>query len=115
MRPQVRSFRDKAMQACRRQGIPFRRFLDDLGLADVLAQADADNATPREIALRVLLGCCIEAGQYNRFVAAIYAIHSYLNDSGYTLGQQGLADLASILNASPTPQALRRWLDAHCP
>jgi hypothetical protein len=118
MKPQVKAFQDAAAQACQQQGFPFRRFLGDYGLEDILLEADAADSSPQEIAIRVLLGCCVEDGRFNGFQAGFLAVMTYLNERLGRLGQgeqQAFRDLANILRTGPTPQAVEGWMRTHFP
>jgi len=118
MKPQVKAFQDAAAQACQQRGFPFRRFLGDYVLEDLLIEADAADSSPQEIAIRVLLECCVEGGKFNGFQVGFLAVMTYLNERLGRLGQgeqQAFRDLANILTTSPTRQAVDRWMRTHFP
>jgi hypothetical protein len=50
MRPQVRRFRDAAVQVCRKRKFSFREFMDDHGLEEILDEAEANDWSAQEIA-----------------------------------------------------------------
>ena len=118
MKPQVRAFQDAAVQACQQKGMPFRKFLTEYGLQDILIEADAANSSAQEIASRVLLECCVEDGKFNGFLAGFLAVMTYLNERLGRLKtgeQQAFEDLACILSTSPTLQTVDRWMLTHFP
>jgi hypothetical protein len=118
MKPQVKAFRDAAVQACGRRNFPFRKFLNDYGLEGILLEADAAGSSPREIATRVLLECCVEQGTFDGFQVGFLAVMTYLNEQLGRLGQgeqQAFLDLANILNTTPTQQAVGAWMRAQYP
>ena len=82
MKPQVKAFQDAAAQACQQRRFPFRKFLVDYGLQDILIEADAADSSSQEIATRVLLECCVENGQFNGFQVGFLAVmlQGYLPD-----------------------------------
>src|SRR5436190_20608500 len=87
MKPQVKAFQDAAAQACQQRRFPFRKFLVDYGLQDILIEADAADSSSQEIATRVLLECCVENGQFNGFQVGFLAVMAYLNERLGRLGR----------------------------
>ncbi len=62
MKPHVRAFRNIASQACKGR-MSFQVLLTDFGLEDVLAKAEEDGWSPKEIACQVVVRCCITEGK----------------------------------------------------
>jgi hypothetical protein len=118
MRPQVRAFRNAAAQVCQTRRFPFRQFMEDHGLEDILNESEANDWPAKEIAGQVLVRCCVTNGKFNNFYVGLLAVMAFLNDQFGSLGQGTQAafqDLASILNKQGTPQAVMGWLNTHYP
>lgn len=118
MRPQVRAFRNAAAQVCQTRRFPFRQFMEDHGLEDILDDAEANNWPAKEIAGQVLARCCVTGGKFNNFQVGLLAVMTFLNDQFGPLGQGTQAafrDLVSILNKQGTLQAVMGWLNTHYP
>jgi hypothetical protein len=116
MRPQVRSFRNAAVQVCHSRRFSFPAFMEDRGLEEVLNEAEANNWPAKEIASQVLFRCCVESGKFNNFYVGLLSVMTFLNDSFGSLGQggeQAFHDLANILNTQGTLQAISEWMDTH--
>ncbi len=114
MWPLAGVFRDIAAQACRTRKHSFTDFMINRGLEGVLEQANNSQWPATEIAVQVLLQCCVENGQFNNFQVGVLAVMMFLNDR---LGQQpqAIIDLGSILKSGPTEVALRGWATSHYP
>ena len=83
-----------------------------------MIEADAADSSVQEIATRVLVECCVEEGRFNNFQVGFLAVIAYLNErlGRLQMGeQQAFKDLVSILNTSPTHEAIDRWMQTHFP
>ncbi len=76
MRSEVRALRDAAAQAAQFQHVPFRAFLD-LGLEDLLQDAESNNWSTHEMAAQFLARCCLSEGKFNNFQAGFLAIMTF--------------------------------------
>lgn len=118
MRPQVRAFRDAAVQVCQRRRFSFREFMEDWNLEAVLEEAEANDWPAKEIACQALVRCCVTGGRFNNFQVGLLAVMTFLNEHFGPLGagtHQAFQDLVTVLNKPGTPDAIRRWLDTHYP
>jgi hypothetical protein len=118
MKPQVKALRNAASQVCLVRQFPFREFMEDRGLEDVLEAAEAGNWSAKSIAAQVLLRCCVTGGKFNNFYVGLLTVVTFLNDRLGPLGQgeqQAFQDLADILAKQATPETVGKWLDTHYP
>jgi len=118
MRPQVRRFRDAAVQVCRNRKFSFRAFMDEHGLEEILDEAEANAWSAQEIAGQVLFRCCVADGQFNNFYVGLLSVMTFLNDCFGSLGQgeqQAFQDLVGILNQQATLPAILGWMNTHYP
>ncbi len=116
MRPQVRALRNAAAQVCQSLSFPFRVFMSDRGLEEILEEADAGDWPVKRIAAETLARCCVEGGRFNNFQVGFMAVVSYLNDQLGRLGQgevQALRDLVAVLNNNATVASITGWMDTH--
>jgi hypothetical protein len=112
MRKEIRALRDAAAQASQCQRIPFQDFLN-LGLEDVLQEAESNNWPAQEIAAQLLAVCCFTDGKFNNFQAGFLAVMTFLNEQFDPPGDQAYHDLAQILKSSGKIEAIRRWMESN--
>ncbi len=112
MRSEVRALRDAAAQAAQYQRIPFRDFLE-LGLEDVLQEAESSHWQPQEMAAQFLARCCLAEGKFNNFQAGFLAVMTFLNEQLGSPGDQAYRDLAQILKTAGNIEAIRRWMESY--
>jgi len=110
--------RGAASQACQNNGRLYRDFMNR-GLNDILNEAAAGNWTPQQIAVQVLVRCCLnDDGVWNNFGVGVISTLNYLNSQFGNLGQgaqvafQGLRD---ILESGEGEPAIRGWVETHYP
>ncbi|MBI3406758.1 MAG: hypothetical protein HY040_00175 [Planctomycetes bacterium] len=121
MKSQVAAMKAAAINACRLRGFPFSEFMEEWGLEgleDILLDAESNNLTPKDIAVRVLCECCVTEGKFNNFQVGLLSVVSYLTESLGPLGQggqQSFKDLLSILNQGGSAQAVTEWMNTHFP
>jgi hypothetical protein len=116
MRPEVRAFRDAAIQVCRARNFQFSRYMDSHGLEEILQEAESEAWPAKKIAGQVLLRCCITDGTFNNFYVGLLSVMAFLNNHLGSLGQgevQAFRDLVDILKAPATTEAIIGWLDTH--
>jgi hypothetical protein len=118
MRPQVRAFRNTAVQVCQLRGFSFSEFMDDWGLEEILDDADNGDWPAQEIAAQALTRCCLTNGTFNNFQVGLLTVITFLRDQLPPLGQgeqQAFADLVAILKTAGNLQSIRAWMSSHFP
>ncbi len=118
MRSQVKAFKAAAIHACHLKSFPFKEFMEDWGLEDILTEADQNDTPAVELAARVLAECCVTNGKFNNFQVGLLAVLKFLNDTFGPLKQgqqQSLQDLLSILNSGGSYDAVLGWMTTHYP
>ena len=118
MKPQVRALRHTDTQACQLRGFPFREFMADRGLEDILDEAEQQDWPAKEIAGQVLARCCLTDGKFNNFQVGFLTVITFLKDQLGSLGQgeqQAFADLAKLLKSPNAVQGIAGWLNTHYP
>jgi hypothetical protein len=115
MNPQIKAFKSIAAQACRQRGIRFSEFMDDWGLEEILTEASEQNHSATQIAAAVLWRCCCTDGKFNNFTVGLLSIMEYLNEQEESIGMQPFHDLATMMKAGTTKEAIDKWMETHFP
>ena len=115
MHPQVKAFKAVAAQACRLRKFPLQEFMDDWGLEEILTKANEDNHSATQIAAAVLWRCCCTDGKFNNFHVGLLAVMQYLNEQEERIGTQPFQDLAAMMKAGTTKEAIGKWMETHFP
>jgi hypothetical protein len=115
MNPQVKAFKSVAVQVCRDRGFRFPEFMDEWGLEEILTEANEQNHSVTQIASLVLWRCCCTDGKFNNFIVGFHSVVQYLNEQREDIGVQAYQDLAAMLKAGTTEEAIAKWMETHFP
>src|SRR5438874_455290 len=113
--PQVKAFKSVAAQVCRSRGFRFQEFMDERGLEEILTEANDGSLSASEIAAAVLWQCCCTNGKFNNFMVGFLSVIQYLNEQEKDIGTQPFHDLASMMKAGTTKDAIEKWMATHFP
>ena len=101
--------------AFRSRGFRFQEFMDERGLEEILTEANDGSLSASEIAAAVLWQCCCTNGKFNNFMVGFLSVIQYLNEQEKDIGTQPFHDLASMMKAGTTKDAIEKWMATHFP
>jgi hypothetical protein len=110
MRPQVRRLKSDAIEACNLRKFPFTKFMER-GLENILIWGEETNASTKDLAVRLLVDCCVTNGKFNNFQVGLLTLFKYLGASQNEI--QVMKDLLAILDSGGQETQIRRWLDSN--
>jgi hypothetical protein len=115
MQSQVKAFKSVAAQVCSRRGFRLTEFMDEWGLEEILIEANDQGHSATQIAAAVLWRCCCTDGRFNNFIVGFLSVVQYLKEQKGDPGTQAFRDLASLLKAGATENAIEKWMETHFP